>query len=235
MHSKPTFSIVESRALAPGMSTREEWLAWGQDGRWPLAASAATPHIPMMVARRMSLGGRLAVEVALELLARHPVDGAVFASRHGELERSLSLLGALAERRSLSPTDFSQSVHNTAAGLASIQGKYPVPMSSVAAGSGSFAAALQEAMGMLADGMDRVLVISFEGKIPAFSQPWLADEAPPHAVGLVLARGEQWQGVATTSGATGSGDALACWRAQLLEAPCFSTFDGRREWRWQRN
>lgn len=191
----------------------------------------------MMVARRMSLGGRLAVEVALDLLSRHPVDGAVFASRHGELDRSLGLLGALAELRGLSPTDFSQSVHNTAAGLTSIQGKLPIPMSSLAAGTGSFAAALQEAMGMLADGMERVLVVLFEGAIPAFSQPWLLDEAPPHAVGLVLARGTQWQGevMTTSSGATGTGDALACWRALLTDESRLSIFDGRREWLWQRN
>ncbi|MFM4941198.1 beta-ketoacyl synthase chain length factor [Aeromonas enteropelogenes] len=233
----PTFSIVESHALAPGMSTHEQWLTWAQDGLWLPPAPAVTPHIPMMVARRMSLGGRLAVEVALELLSRHPVDGAVFASRHGELDRSLGLLGALAERRSLSPTDFSQSVHNTAAGLTSIQGKQPIPMSSLAAGTGSVAAALQEAMGMLADGMKRVLVVSFEGAIPAFSQPWLPDEAPPHAVGLVLARGTQWQGevMTTPSGATGTGDALACWRALLTDESRFSIFDGRREWLWQRN
>lgn len=195
-----------------------------------------TSHIPMMVARRMSLGGRLAVEVALELLARHQVDGAVFASRHGELERSLGLLGSLALRCGLSPTDFTQSVHNTAAGLTSIQCQQPIPMSSLAAGSGSFAGALQEAVGMLNDGMERVLVVSFEGAIPTFSQPWLPDEAPPHAVGLVLTKGEQWQGEVTTpSDVTGAGSALACWRAQLNNEPSFSIFDGRREWLWQRS
>ena len=237
MYKNPSFSIVESCALAPGLSTREQWLAWMAEGAMPAQMPLTTPHIPMMVARRMSLGGRLAVEVALDMMSRHAVEGAVFASRHGELERSIGLLTALAQARSLSPTDFSQSVHNTAAGLTSIQGKQPIPMSSLAAGSGTFAAALQEAIGMLADGMERVLVVAFEGSLPTFNQHWLGDEPPPHAVALLLSQGDEWQGdaVATDPGATGKSGALACWRALLTDTPQFRISDGRREWLWQRN
>ncbi|KIQ82078.1 beta-ketoacyl synthase chain length factor [Aeromonas sp. L_1B5_3] len=237
MYKNSSFSIVESCALAPGLTTREQWQEWAKEGIWPTQSPVATPHIPMMVARRMSLGSRLAVEVALDMMSRHTVEGTVFASRHGELDRSIGLLTALAQARSLSPTDFSQSVHNTAAGLTSIQGKQPIPMSSLAAGSGTFAAALQEAIGMLADGMERVLVVAFEGTLPAFSQPWLGDEPPPHAVALLLSRGDEWQGsaLATDTGATGKGDALACWRALLDDMPQFRLTDGRREWLWQRN
>lgn len=237
MYKNPSFSIAESCALAPGLSTPEQWRSWAKKGLWPTQPPLATPHIPMMMARRMSLGGRLAVEVALDIMSRHAVEGAVFASRHGELDRSIGLLTALARAHSLSPTDFSQSVHNTAAGHTSIQGKQPIPMSSLAAGSGTFAAALQEAIGMLADGMERVLVVAFEGVLPTFNQPWLDDEPPPHAVALLLARGDEWQGeaVATDAGATGKGGALACWRALLTDTPQFRISDGRREWLWQRN
>ena len=74
------------------------------------------------------------MQVGLSLLARHQTDSAVFVSRHGELARSMTLLQALADGQALSPTDFSMSVHNTAAGLCSIQGKAAIPMTSLAAG-----------------------------------------------------------------------------------------------------
>lgn len=237
MYNNPSFSIVESCALAPGLSTPEQWRSWAKEGIWPTQPPLATPHIPMMVARRMSLGGRLAVEVALDIMSHHAVEGAVFASRHGELDRSIGLLTALAQARSLSPTDFSQSVHNTAAGLTSIQGKQPIPMSSLAAGKGTFAAALQEAIGMLADGMEQVLVVAFEGTLPTFSQPWLGNEPQPHAVALLLTRGNEWQGSALTmkEGTTSENGALACWCALVTDTPQFRISDGRREWLWQRN
>lgn len=235
MHRIPTFSIAESHALAPGMSTREQWLTWAKDGFWLPPTTVVTPHIPMMVARRMSQGARLAVELALTMMERHPLDAAVFASRHGELERSITLLQALAAQRALSPTDFSQSVHNTSAGLASIQGQQTIPMSSLASGEGSFAAALQEAIGMLADGLQKVLVVAFEGHIPPFSQPWLAHELPPRAVALVLAKGGEWQGCRTTTSVPPETDgALSCWRAQLMGLSQFTIFDGRQGWLWQR-
>lgn len=234
--SHPGFSIIDAAALAPGLVTREQWLEWAHTGVWPMAEGMQTPHLPMMVARRMSQGARLAVELALSMMEQHPVDGAVFASRHGELDRSITLLQALAAQRALSPTDFSQSVHNTSAGLASIQGQHSIPMSSLAAGEGSFAAALHEAIGMLADGLQKVLVVAFEGRIPTFSQPWLADEMPPRAVALVLAKGGEWQGCrATTSVPREMDGALSCWRAQLMELSQFTVFDGRQGWLWQRN
>ncbi|MGL4250390.1 MAG: beta-ketoacyl synthase chain length factor [Aeromonas sp.] len=237
MYDPPSFSIIDSCALAPGLSDPEQWQRWAQEDIWPQQAPLVTTHIPMMVARRMSLGGRLAVEVALDIMSRHAVEGAVFASRHGELDRSIALLTALAQTRGLSPTDFSLSVHNTAAGLTSIQGKQPIPMSSLAAGSGTFAAALQEAIGMLADGMDRVLLVAFEGILPSFSQPWLGDEPPPHAVALLLTRGNEWRGTALAmdAGTTGENTALTCWRALVTSTPQFQISDGRREWLWQRN
>src|SRR5690606_29723508 len=113
-----SFSLQASQALSPGLVDERDWQEWAQWGQWPAAAPfPATPLLPMMMARRLSQGSRLAVQVGLSLLARHPVDYAIFVSRHGELARSVTLLQALAARQALSPTDFSMSVHNTAAGL----------------------------------------------------------------------------------------------------------------------
>ena len=135
MHS---FSLLDAQALSPGLEQVTQWQQWAKEARWPELTPPlpATPLIPMMMARRLSAGARLAVQLGLEMLARHPIDNAIFVSRHGELARSMTLLQGLAAGKPLSPTDFSMSVHNTAAGLCSIQGKAALPMSSLAAGGG---------------------------------------------------------------------------------------------------
>jgi hypothetical protein len=178
------------------------------------------------------------VQVGLSLLARHQIDSAVFVSRHGELARSMTLLQALADGQALSPTDFSMSVHNTAAGLCSIQGKAAIPMTSLAAGENSLMAGLTEAVCALQTGARRVLLVAFEGPVPEFHRPWLAEEAPPHALGLVLTAGEEWR----CAGARGTVElatrplpqSLACWRALLRGEPTLILADDRQEWRWQR-
>lgn len=233
-----SFSLLDSQALSPGLADEAAWQAWAQQGLWPIDPPfPATPLLPMMMARRLSQGSRLAVQVGLSLLARHQVDSAVFVSRHGELARSMTLLQALADGQALSPTDFSMSVHNTAAGLCSIQGKAAIPMSSLAAGESSLMAGLTEAVGALQAGARRVLLVAFEGPVPEFHRPWLGEEAPAHALGLVLETGEQWccEGVSPAVDAACSlPQSLALWRALLLGEPTLILGDDRQAWRWQR-
>lgn len=234
-----SFSLLDSQALSPGLADEAAWQAWAQQGRWPVDPPfPATPLLPMMMARRLSQGARLAVQVGLSLLARYQIDSAIFVSRHGELARSMTLLQALADGQALSPTDFSMSVHNTAAGLCSIQGKAAIPMTSLAAGENSLMAGLTEAVCALQVGARRVLLVAFEGPVPAFHRPWLAQEAPPHALGLVLTAGDQWRcaGAHRTaaSAARPQPQSLACWRALLRGEPTLLLADDRQEWRWQR-
>ncbi|WP_342059083.1 beta-ketoacyl synthase chain length factor [Aeromonas sp. OTU364] len=234
-----SFSLLDSQALSPGLADEAAWQGWAQQGRWPIDPSfPATPLLPMMMARRLSQGSRLAVQVGLSLLARHAVDYAIFASRHGELARSMTLLQALADGQTLSPTDFSMSVHNTAAGLCSIQGKAAIPMTSLAAGESSMMAGLTEAVAALQAGARRVMLVAFEGPVPEFHRPWLPDEAPPHALGMVLEAGDQWhcEGVRPVVEPTARSlpQSLAFWRALLRHEPTLTLCDGRQEWTWLR-
>ncbi|MBP8188382.1 MAG: beta-ketoacyl synthase chain length factor [Aeromonas sp.] len=234
-----SFSLLDSQALSPGLADEAAWQAWAQQGRWPVDPPfPATPLLPMMMARRLSQGSRLAVQVGLSLLACHAIDYAIFVSRHGELARSVTLLQALADGQALSPTDFSMSVHNTAAGLCSIQGKAAIPMTSLAAGENGLMAGLTEAVCALQAGARRVLLVAFEGPVPEFHRPWLADEAPPHALGLVLEAGDQWrcEGARCTvePHARPLPQSLACWRALLRHESTLTLCDGRQEWAWQR-
>lgn len=237
-----SFSLIDAQALAPGLIDVDLWRQWANGAQWPTADASlpATPLVPMMMARRLSAGARLAVQLGLDMLARHPVDNAIFVSRHGELARSMTLLQDLAAGKPLSPTDFSMSVHNTAAGLCSIQGKAALPMSSLAAGEGSLMAGLTEAIANLSAGYRRVLLVAFEGEIPAFHRPWLP-ATPPCAIALVLGdgkdgQGERWhcEGRQKACEAPEPSQSLAFWRAHLLQQPACLLSDGRQEWTWRR-
>lgn len=234
-----SFSLLDAQALAPGLEHTSQWLAWAGQAEWPAVATLPpTPLIPMMMARRLSAGARLAVQLGLTMLARHPIDSVIFVSRHGELTRSLTLLQGLAAGKPLSPTDFSMSVHNTAAGICSIQGKAALPMSSLAAGEGSLMAGLTEAVANLHVSYGRVLLVAFEGEIPEFHRPWLPPSSP-YAVALVLGAdqaGERWhcEGQREATHAPALAQPLAFWRAHLLQASRCLLGDGRLEWAWRR-
>ncbi|USV58419.1 beta-ketoacyl synthase chain length factor [Aeromonas encheleia] len=235
-----SFSLLDAQALSPGLDQTGQWRQWAEQGRWPADASMPlTPLLPMMMARRLSAGARLAVQLGLEMLARHPVDSVIFVSRHGELARSMTLLQGLAAGKPLSPTDFSMSVHNTAAGICSIQGKAALPMSSLAAGEGSLMAGLTEAVATLSVNNGRVLLVAFEGEIPAFHRRWLP-ATPPYAVALVLADepdGESWRcdSRRAETRPPALAQPLAFWRAHLLQQVGCLLGDGRQEWSWRRD
>ncbi len=125
------------------------WVVWtpagwlrGEDenfGKHALASSA-----PPLLRRRVTRIGRMALEGAWEVsdLAQARF---VFASRHGEFERTLSLLEAVAEKHEISPADFTLSVHNALAGLLSIARHNRSGHTSLASGRQSFACGLLEA------------------------------------------------------------------------------------------
>lgn len=191
------FRLADWQASAPGLATADAWTHWaGQpaqiDGSQPLAKSQ---HLPMMTARRLNSGSRAAVDCGLALLQRCAVDAVVFTSRHGELERNLRILTALARDEALSPTDFTMSVHNAAVGSLTIAAKAPLVSSSLAAGIDSFQQGLIEVASLHCAGYARVLLVDFDGAIPAHYLPHLPTGTPdwPYAVALVLSAGDQWR------------------------------------------
>ncbi|TYE05268.1 beta-ketoacyl synthase, partial [Escherichia coli] len=71
----------------------------------PAAPLAKLSELPMMTARRLSSGSKLAVECGLAMLRRYQPDAVLYTSRHGELERNYRIVHALATEQALSPTD----------------------------------------------------------------------------------------------------------------------------------
>ncbi len=115
---KFTLNITDWQSLAPGLSEAQQWQAWSRQP-WaidPAAPLAKLSELPMMTARRLSSGSKLAVECGLAMLRRHQPDAVLYTVGHGELERNYRIVHALATEQALSPTDFALSVHNSSVG-----------------------------------------------------------------------------------------------------------------------
>ncbi len=202
---------------------------------------APLAQLPMMTARRLSQGDRLAVDCALGQMRRHPIDALVFSSRHGELENNRRILHALATSQPVSPTDFAMSVHNAAAGTCTIVSKQPVVTSSISAGVDTFQQALWEAHGFLQSGHARVLLLDFDGPIPDFYRDRVGVSAPlgPFAVGLLLETGRDLQCTATLNTARQDisqiPQSLQFIRGWLGNADPFTVQGERFHWHWKRS
>ncbi len=135
----------------------------------------------------MSDACRLACETSLSLLEKTPeIGAAVFVSQHGELTRSNKIICNIIEQQAVSPTDFSMSVHNTAAGLSTILGKKNIPVSSVAAGVDGFQQGLFEVQTFFAQGINIVLLVDFDDEVPLFYQNERQKSHPVYASAFVF-------------------------------------------------
>ena len=174
------------------------WSFWSPETReptqWP--ASAATEQsasrvpddaIPAAYRRRMSKLSKMAVQAALEATRDARPDFLVFCSQHGELERTRELLGAIVSRAELSPTSFSQSVHNASAGLFTIITASHAPATSLAAGAGTFAYGWIEAEAFLAAHPEKlVLLVGYDEALSSEYRSYTRQEQRPYAVALLL-------------------------------------------------
>jgi len=147
----------------------ESCSAWTSDPR--LSEASDTPPdaagVPPMIRRRLSSLSKIALSIALECVEGQSVEYSIFCSRHGELQRTTGLLQELAQGNELSPAAFSQSVHNSAAGLFSIILDCPSTSTSISAGADTFGYGLVEAAThlMLNPG-EKVLLVAFDEPPP---------------------------------------------------------------------
>lgn len=162
------FIVQQWAAWAPGHSSREAWLEWFAR---PVPVQGddvpALAQMPAMMRRRIERLGRAALQTAYEAMedASQPCPS-VFASRYGDMRRSIELMRQLAEEGVVSPTAFSVSVHNAFAALFSIARGDRSNYSAVAAGPETAEAALVEAIGLLAEGAPEVLVVVYDEPLP---------------------------------------------------------------------
>ncbi len=183
--------VMAWEAWAPALPRKSDWTRWasGNGGIPVLPGAPPVPEarsIPPLLRRRAGGSDRLGLEVASRLAQDGEALPAVFASRHGQIVRSVAMLEALARGEGPSPMDFSLSVHNTTAGIFSMSRGDRCAASAVSGGRESFSAGLLEALGLLGEGAKRVLVVYHDEEPPAPLNGCWEGEPGGWALGLLL-------------------------------------------------
>lgn len=237
------FNLLDWQAFAPGLHDKAAWRAWVDQPEAPRGDDVpALAEMPAMQRRRVEQLGRMALQVGYWCQqgddAGLPL---VFASRHGDLSRTYEMLRALARDEALSPTSFGLSTHNAIAAQYGIARKHTGQCQVVSAGTMTAEAAFIEAMGLLADGADEVLVVVYDcagpeayrdfADEPAADFAWAARLGPGSAFSLASAAGDRRPERADD----GLPQALRVLRFLLGTAPSLEVGDGQGRWRWQRH
>ena len=251
--SELRFNLKGWRAWAPDRSTREAWQSWA--GVRNLSTATEAPDqaewqqseaIPMMLRRRAGTLGQKVIATALGCGAAS--DRYILASRHGELARTAGILSSLADEETLSPAEFSMSVHHAIAGLLSIHTGNRQGHGAVAAGADTFAFGFLEALTVTATDPDAsVLLIYYDAPLPGeyaeldpsgdLEQPLVlalrmsapAGDAPVYAFDQHPAESPQ------SGAAGGTGQApLDFLRFLLSDAPSAHSAGTQMNWQWRR-
>ncbi len=239
------FAIDRWSAWAPGLSDIAAWESW-LSRPYPLQSGGvpALSEMPAMMRRRVERLGRVALQAAYTCQEGPAESPIVFASRYGDLSRSVELLTQLAQSTPLSPTSFSLSVHNAIGALYSIARGDTGGYSAVASGPETVEAAFVEACGLLADGAKDVLVVVYDEPIPT---PWqrFAEYADfPRAFACRVRPAEGTSGVRLSCHAKpdteqSSTEALppdlAALRFLVSDVERYEHRVGHRCWQWQRH
>ena len=200
--------------------------------------------LPPIQRRRLGLPTRMALHVmhALESgMAREirsvPI---VHATRYGEYDKAFRVMDGLCKGVAASPAAFSQSVHNTPAGLYSIFNEDEAPSTTISAGTSTPEQAFVEAAALLACGQGQVRVLLSDAPLPEAYKTWKQPDDQAWAAAILVtapaADGDTvtltWQSAKGADGAVCSTSALASFLSGDLDAHQVS--DGRLVWTWKR-
>lgn len=156
-----------------------EW-RWSEDGELP-----KLDFVDPMLRRRLSALSKMSLWTAHQCAQDLNAVRMIYASQHGEIDRTTEMLEELTSDQPLSPTAFSMSVLNASIGLYSIIRGNTAPATAIAAGTETLGYALLEAYGQLNRNPEQpVLVIYADETVPAaWQSPALH---PPHALALLF-------------------------------------------------
>jgi hypothetical protein len=238
------FHIRGWAAWAPGLETEAAWRQWAT-GRADKDATPAAPPAPMPMSLRRLISplGQAALRCAWGLpdAARSRI---VSASRHGEFGRTLSILDTLAVGETVSPADFTLSVHHALAGLLSIAQGNRKGHVAVAAGPDSFGCGFLEAVACLQERpSEPVVFLYYDEPLPPPYDRFDRGAEQPLALALSLSASGAGAGLAlgtatprSAGGADGAerSPGLTFLRFLLTEATEASWPGARQEWQWRR-
>lgn len=166
------FTVLDWSIVTPDCNNKSAWMTWANDPdvdqqNLPISSPRDPSPLPSTLRRRLRSAGLLAAEAILGMQKISTETRYIFASRHGEFRRNLSLIQNLVRDEELSPADFSLSVHNAIAGLISIANANHAGHTALAAGSDSFCAGLLEAcLAMQATPNADVVMIFYDEPLP---------------------------------------------------------------------
>ena len=144
----------------------QKWAVWPPlqaDAEQDLARQGELlASVPKMLKRRLSPLAKIVFCAANECIDEHTIIPTVFSSTHGELGKSFAMMEMLEAGEEISPTAFSLSVHNAIAGLFSIAWQNKLQSTVVAPGEEGLAAAFIEALGLLQEGAEQVLLVFYD-------------------------------------------------------------------------
>jgi len=238
-------SVERWAAWASGVEGDAGWRAWARSPRAPMPADPPdVSFLPALQRRRCDALARSMLYVAHECCPDESVASipTVFASRHGPIATTVTLLRDLAEQRPISPTRFSHSVHNTPAGLFSIWSANRQPSASVSARRESFVQGYVEALCMLhRSSTGRVLFVTGDEPIPDELAALNDEGAGGYAVALLLSgndgdeiRLDRRPDERGEPPARGWPDALEFVRWWLSDEPTLAIRRGGIRWTWAR-
>ncbi|NVJ66729.1 MAG: beta-ketoacyl synthase chain length factor [Gammaproteobacteria bacterium] len=175
-------------AWAPGISTKEQWQEWLADKReFDLAQKPDVSFIKPMVRRRLSSLAKMVFATAHQLLddeqSQMPL---VFASRYGEMEKTVQLLTNLSNNEGLSPTSFGLSVHNSLVGMFGLIKQWTTSSTAIGAGDRSLASGYIEAFSQSKAKKQPVLMFYYDEPLPSVYQPFADSTAEPICIGLIV-------------------------------------------------
>ena len=148
-------------------------------------------QLPPMKRRRLNKLSKMAMHSSYQCLEKADItpDSTIniFASQHGELERTIKIIDSMVSAQEISPKDFSLSVHNCSLGLFSILANNKHPGTSLAAGANTFGFALLESYNYLQRfPQEKVLLTCFDLEVtPPFDRLQQAT-FPSYSMSLLL-------------------------------------------------
>jgi len=224
---------------SPEADDPSAWLNyWQQSGAEAVDGNPPAELIPPMQRRRTSRLTRMALATALQVAADESFDYTIFCSQHGEIVRTWDILSSIHAGTEISPTAFSQSVHNTSSGLYTILKSSTAPSMSMGSGANTFAHGWLEAQAYLAaNPTHRVLLVDFDEVLPQEYQPYNVNINCEHSLAMTLHLVDQGGiSLTSTTASTASnlpqGPQFLGW-LQGNDASLSLTSDGQG-WRWER-
>lgn len=210
------------------------------------SATLELTQVPAMTRRRLSKLTKLTFDVALAVSSPPEPQSVpqplttIFASRHGDLHKTVSLLQQVAQQEALSPTHFALSVHNAIIGQLSLFCQNRSDSNAIAAGADSLHYAVLEAAARLRTEpeLQQVLVLYADEPVPEIYQAFCQDPAQPVALALLLSRsdGEKLSFSRQSAPSQAASEQQPGQLLLFLQQQCRTlTIAGRDcQWQWQR-